>query len=86
VPGEIQEGVTILSSKVPLEVTGVKSTNTNMTVTYAPGAEPNTYRFDLLVPERPENRLQKDEWEITMMVDGKEVVEVVRVVALLSRQ
>lgn len=85
-PGTNQEGVTLLTSRVPLKVTGVKSSNPNMTVTYAPGPEPNSYRFDLLVPERPENRLQKGELEVTMMVDGKEVVEVVRVVALLSRQ
>jgi hypothetical protein len=84
-PGALQEGVTMLTSKVPLEVVGVQSSNPNLKISYAAGTEPNSFRFDLIVPERPDNRLQKDELSVTLKVNGKEVVETIKVVALLAR-
>ena len=85
-PGDLRKSVTTLTAKVPLEVLGVKSENSALKVTYEKGTEPNSYTFDLVAPQRPDKRLQKDNWEITMLVDGKEVVEVLDVVALISRQ
>ena len=64
----------------------MKSENAALKFTYEIGTEPNSYTFDLVAPQRPDKRLQKDNWEITMLVDGKEVVEVLDVVALISRQ
>lgn len=84
--GELQEGVSQLTSSVPLTVEEVTNTNPNVTVTLVPGEEPNTYRFDVTVPEVVENRLQKDEWTVTMLVDGKSVIETLKVVALMKRQ
>lgn len=84
-PGETYSGVTVLTSKVPVEVIGVSSSNANLKLSFEPGTEPNSYRFDLVIPEKPENRLQKDEWKVSMKVDGKDVEETIKVVALMSR-
>ncbi|MFP6583877.1 MAG: DUF1573 domain-containing protein [Candidatus Hydrogenedentota bacterium] len=84
--GELQEGVSVLTSSVPLTVEEVTNTNPNVTVTLVPGEEPNSYRFDVTIPEVVENRLQKDEWTVSMLVDGKSVTETLKVVALMKRQ
>lgn len=84
--GEVYEGVTTLTSEAPLSIDSVETVNPAVTVTHAPGEEPNSYVFSIEIPERPDNRLQKDEWTIAMTVDGKQVTETVKFVALLARQ
>lgn len=83
--GETYEAVTTLSAKVPVTIDSVESANPAIDVTFANGDVPNTYVFNITIPERTENRLQKDEWTIAMTVDGKPVTETIKLVALLTR-
>ena len=84
--GETQETVTVLSGRVPISFKEVKNTNSNIQVNVVEGDEPNSYRFDMTIPNAVDTRLQKDEWTVSMTVDGKEMVETVSVVVLMSRQ
>jgi hypothetical protein len=84
--GQALSGVTKLTSRVPLTVEKVTNSNPNMKVTLVTGEEPNSFSFDVVVPEAVKDRLQKDEWTVAMMVDGESVTETIKVVALMKRQ
>lgn len=85
-PGNTYNAVTTLTSKVPLTIEKIETGNAVFDVTHSPGEEPNTFVFDIATSERPDNRLQKDEWTVSMTVDGEQVTETVKLVALFSRQ
>ncbi len=85
-PGVSMNDILTLTSKLPLTVTSVKTTNDNITVDYTMAADGLSATFNLLIPERPTNRLQKDTWTVTFKSGDQEATKDINVVALLTRQ
>ena len=84
--GQTYEAVLTLVSEKPLEVVGVRNLNKSLQVTHRPGAKPNTYLFDVLVPEFPDSRLQRDTWTIELEADGEKFTENIPISLVLARE
>ena len=84
--GQTYEGVLSIVSEKPLEVIGVRNLNKSLHVTHRPGKKANTYLFDVVVPEYPDSRLQRDTWTIDLKADGEEFTENIAISLVLARQ
>ena len=84
--GQTYQGVLSLVSEKPLEVVGVRNLNKSLQVTHRPGKKANTYLFDVVVPEFPDSRLQRDTWTIDLKADGEEFTENITISLVLARQ
>jgi hypothetical protein len=85
IPGEVQEKIFAVESNFPVILKNMENENENFKITSRTNADTGHVEFDLVVPERPDNRLQKDNLALTLEVDGKEFTETIRVVALIKR-
>ena len=85
-PGVPMKDVLTLNSKFPLSISSIKSSNSNITVEERIAEDGLSATFDLLIAQRPDNRLQKDTWTITFKSGDQEITREINVVALLSRQ
>ncbi len=83
--GQSYKGVLSVSSKKELEILGVSNSNESVQVTHRPSDRPNTYVFDLVVPESTDSRLQRDTWTLTLKADGKEFTENIDVSLVMAR-
>lgn len=84
-PGITQQGVLFIQSEKPMKVTGLTNSNSAVTTAFQAGEQPNTFTFNLSVPERTPNRAIRDTWTITMDVDGEQFVETVPVTIILTK-
>lgn len=84
-PGETYEGVLSIISDKPIEILEFTHANENIQVERRAGSKPNTYIFDLIVPEQPNGRLQRDTWTMKIRADGEEFTETVDVSVVMSR-
>jgi Protein of unknown function (DUF1573) len=85
-PGTPVTNVLTMTSKFPLTISSLKSSNDNITVQEHLAEDGLSATFDVLVPERPENRLQKGILTISFKSGDQEVTKDFNVVALLTRQ
>jgi hypothetical protein len=85
-PGITQQGVLFIQSEKPLKVTELVNSNSAVTAAFRPGDQPNTFIFDLNVPERTSSRAIRDTWTITMDVDGEPHVDTIPVTIILSKE
>lgn len=83
-PGQAEEGVLVLSSGDPVKITSVSNSNGAVDVTYREAEKPNTYFFDVNVPDRTPSRGIRDTWTIAFTVDGKEFKESIPVAIVLT--
>jgi hypothetical protein len=84
-PGLTQQGVLFVQSEKPLKVTGLTNSNSAVTAAFQAGEQPNTFTFNVNVPQRTPNRAIRDTWTITMDVDGEQFVETVPVTIILTK-
>lgn len=84
-PGQRQEGVLTLSSSQAVELLSVTSKNEFLKISHHSGDDPNLIVFDMeVMGEGIEQRVQTDELELKLKINGKEITEKVPVVVLLT--
>ena len=74
-----------LTSSNTIDLVSVTSKNELITVSHRTGEEPNSFAFDLQVAaEGTEKRMQTDEWELKLNIDGDVVTQTIPVLVLLD--
>ncbi len=86
IPGTPMEGVLSITSEKSLKILEVSNTNSAVTVNHRPGGIPNSFVFDVTVPQRTPSRALRDTWTIKLDADGKEFTDTVLVTLILSRE